>query len=266
LRFDADDSLKFPKDYMPLGSAIHSKTGQAWLRKYRITDAEIKTHHIGWSMDQQMLIFPVFQEGKMVMWQGRNFNGGPKYLTEGPKSDVMNLVGNSKCKDVVVVTEDLISAIAVGRLYQACPLYGATMGLGLIQKLSERFEYLGIWLDSDKTREAVEIALRASQWIPTFVVETLWDPKEYGEQAISEFVESAWRNESMYREEKTEDEKKEVVQIVGPSGSVISQVYKDPHAGKPIDQRLAEAIRGSPALDDDLYLPEWGYRKHNGGS
>lgn len=140
--------------------------------------------------------------GKLTMYQVRNFSTyeKPKYLTFGPKADIMHLVGQSK-SDTVIVTEDLISAIKVGRTFQAFPLWGADMALGLIQQVAKRFASLGIWLDHDKGRDAVRIALRASQYIPTFVVDTQQDPKNYSDVTISEYIKAAESTNKLYKEE-----------------------------------------------------------------
>ena len=184
------DGLKWPGDAMPIFNIAQVPIkALGWLRKYGITNEEITTHDFHWSWDEMLLLFPVYEEGRnMVMWQGRNFGDGPKYLTSGPKSDTLYRVGKA-ASDTIIVTEDLISAIKVGREYEAAPLWGAEMGLGLIKKVAGEYSNLGVWLDPDKTLQAVEIALRASQYIPTFVITSTRDPKEYGLEAITELVE-----------------------------------------------------------------------------
>lgn len=185
---DVPDELDFPNDYMPLGASLYSKGALTWLRSYGITDSEIQKWRIGWSAERMQLIFPVWDvSGRLLMYQARNFNGGPKYLTKGEKRDIMHLVGNS-ASGTVIITEDLVSAIKVGREYQAMPIWGAEVGLGLLKKLAERFDNLGVWLDSNKIRDAVKIALRASQYMPSFVVSSLMDPKDYSVDMIRKLV------------------------------------------------------------------------------
>ena len=184
--------LVLPRDNTPIGGSIFSKEPQRWLRNYGITDSEMLKNKMGWCHTTQLLTFPVYDDnGKLLMWQGRNFGNvsTPKYLTEGPKSDIMHLVG--KDSNVLIVTEDLVSAIKVGRCYQATPLWGSSMAHSLILRAADEFSTLGIWLDKDKTKEAVKIALRASQYIPSFVVSSELDPKAYGDSTIREFIEFA---------------------------------------------------------------------------
>lgn len=188
---ESKDELNFPKDYMPINSTLYGKEGFHWIRSYTITPEECTKFNIGWSQERLMLIFPVYdKDGKLLMWQGRNFNYGPKYLTFGMKSDILYLVGKEKC-GTLVVTEDLVSAIKVGRTYQTAPLWGSEMSLELIQKAASHFDDLVIWLDRDKTHQAVKIALRASQYIPASVVDTALDPKDYSTDIMPEFITRA---------------------------------------------------------------------------
>lgn len=209
---DIDDSLNFPQDFIPLNNALYGKEGSRWIGSYCITCAEIERFSIGWSQNRRMLIFPVYdKEGTLIFWQGRNFEAGPKYLTFGEKSDILHLVGNPK-SGTLVVTEDMVSAIKVGRTYQAASLWGAEMSLQLIQKAASHFDDLVIWLDNDKLRQAVRIALRASQYIPTSVVDSALDPKDYTTETICQFVCRA-QVSKLYKdgvvEGKTEAEEKE---------------------------------------------------------
>lgn len=188
----APKDLNFPEDYMPLAGALWAKEGYAWIKGYGITYDEIVKHKIGWSAKRNMLIFPVFNEsGHLLMWQGRNFGEGTKYVTMGPKADVMHIVGNPAHGPFVIVVEDFISAVKVGRCFHAMPLWGSTMTLGTLKKLSERYGEVGMWLDDNKTRDAVQLALRGSQYCPTFVISTPSDPKVYSDMMIRAHVADA---------------------------------------------------------------------------
>lgn len=240
--------LDFPKDYTPLNDSIFAKNAMSWLRAYGINDGEITQWSIGWSGIHQLLVYPVYDaQNKLVMWQGRSFapNAPQKYLTFGPKHDIMHLVGR-KNSGICVVTEDMVSAIKVGRSYQAMPLWGAEMGLGLIKKLSERFDELGIWLDSNKTKEAVKIALRASQYIPTFVVATPYDPKGYGHDIILSKVEEA-RKGTIWKEhtQAPADPKREAIEMGYPDREECAQRLRNAIAVAQ-EKKGAMALAGAP--------------------
>jgi len=185
--------LQFPTDF----SRYIPQAPMEWLKKYGIVNQEIIKHRFGWSEERKMLIMPVFDtDNRVKMWQGRNFNitnTELKYLTKGPKSDIVHIVWPEGYKLVeetfkgitrVVIVEGLLDAIKVGRVTPAVPLWGSKAPLQLLRKLSKQFERLGVWLDSDKTAEAVRTAIRASQYMHSYVISTNSDPKEYSEVAI----------------------------------------------------------------------------------
>ena len=183
--FPEDCVLDIPKDPMD------------WLKSFTITNDEIKKHRFMWSPSMEMLIFAALdKDNKVCMWQGRNFKkypfDKPKYLTKGPKSGIIYKAGLENNKDkAVIITEDLLSAIKVGRIYQSVPLFGSSVPLEMVRTLAKQYDILGIWLDSDKRIEAVKQALRASQYMPTFVVESQLDPKAYHLEAITELIDMA---------------------------------------------------------------------------
>lgn len=196
-----DDFLRFPDDfdrYIP-------KEGMEWFKRYGITNQEIIQHRFGWSQSQQLLIMPVFdKENRLLMWQGRFFkdNSKLKYLTKGPKSDIVHIVwpdGYSLNNQAlfteegatVILTEGLLDAIKVGRVYPAMPVWGSKASLGQLRKLSRQFSRLGVWLDPDKTPDAVRTAIRASQFVPSFVVTSTQDPKNYMDHNIRWMVGAA---------------------------------------------------------------------------
>lgn len=190
----------WPKDYQRL-TDMPNCPGEAikWLKKYGILASEIDKHRIGWSEEHLLMVFPVFDIDKnLKMWQGRNFQAGPKYITQGPKSDFLHLVGRTD-RGLCVVTEDILSAIKVGRVYQAAPLWGADMSLAQIQQAATSFDNLGIWLDPDKTVDAVKLAMRTSQYIPTSVIVSKHDPKVYNEEQITEFVDHHINDQRLYK-------------------------------------------------------------------
>ena len=109
---------------------------------------------------------------------------------------------------MLIVVEDYISAIKVARSYVAAPLLGATMSLQQIKEASDKFSSLGVWLDRDKAKESALIALRASQYVPVFIVSSSDDPKKYADEVISELIEEA-SYKTLYKDQLTQDKKME---------------------------------------------------------
>ena len=190
------NDLKWPDDY----STTLPSYASAWLATFGITNEEIDKYRIGFSLKQELLIIPVFdKDGNLIMWTGRNFKinyltkyQGPKYVTYGKKADIVHIMGKES-KDLIIV-EDFISAIKVGRKYQTTPLFGSTMSTETLRMLSERFKSVGVWLDADKRVEAVKQALRASQFIPAYAIYSKDDPKFYNDAEINFRILEAQRD------------------------------------------------------------------------
>lgn len=185
-----DNFLMFPDDYTRYIPSL----GLNWLNQYGLSGSEIVRHRFGWSEKISRLVMPVFdKDNKILMWQGRAFGRKPKYLTRGPKDDIIHVVFPSDWDHLkeashgimeVVLTEGLLDAIKVARVTPAIPLWGSRAPSKMLRTLATRFERIGIWLDPDKTADAVRTALRASQWCPAYVVTSSQDPKCYDEGQV----------------------------------------------------------------------------------
>lgn len=180
-------NVKLPEDAQPY-LPEHAKR---WLEKYNLTKDEYATLNPLYSFDRDLLIFPVYIDGEVVMYQGRYFGDNkkhPKYLTYGAK-DLLHIIGRDS--DQIVVTEDIISAVKVGSVTNAMPVWGSNIPLGTAIRLSKRFSELVIWLDMDKAKESLKMA---SMFSPLFTkcksVVTNLDPKEYSHDEISKAIES----------------------------------------------------------------------------
>ena len=174
--------------------------GWTWLKKYGIMESEVKD--CLWSDSKQWLIFPIYsqaarrelQKNYLIAWQARNFNKirpKPKYVTHGPISDIVHIIGSG---DTIVLVEDILSAIKVGRSpgVAAMPLWGSTIALKTLTRLVGRFKQLGIWLDMDKAQESLKSKLRASQlrFDKVFSILTPLDPKEYSDINIKNYLDA----------------------------------------------------------------------------
>ena len=163
---------------------------KAWLNKYSLTDAEIKLINPLWSFSRSSLIFPVYANGVLLMYQERYFGEEkrPKYLTYGYKGDVMHLLGNHS-ESMVVITEDLISAVKVSTVMNSMPVWGSNLSLKDATRLSKRFKHLVLWLDMNKASDSLKMA---SKYAPLFdssvSVVTELDPKEYSHDEIRDRI------------------------------------------------------------------------------
>jgi hypothetical protein len=165
------------------------KEPKKWLDNYGITEREILVNHIVWSESYGRLYFPIFDlYGNLVLYQGRYFGSNPvapRYSTRGQVDNCLHFIGN--LGDSIIVVEDVVSAIKVGRQFCAMPLFGSTLSVERIIALSNRFSSLGIWLDRDKAKYALKAHLRASSYFNrVFTIITDKDPKCYSDVLVKE--------------------------------------------------------------------------------
>jgi Zn ribbon nucleic-acid-binding protein len=167
----------------------------AWLKQYEITNAEIIQHNLGWSASRQMLIFPYFGENnEVIFWQGRYFpQRKPKSFTGGDFRHlvlVRHHVGTTDFSGgVLTVVEDPVSAIKVSRVCDVHPLFGSNLSQHNAIRLSRYFSELNLWLDFDKTKEALKFAERYKFLFKKVnVISTEKDPKEYGTEQIRTYL------------------------------------------------------------------------------
>jgi hypothetical protein len=185
----------FPDDFT---TNIHLR-GWFWLEKYGITVDEVIEHNIGWSQKNRRVILPVYDKEdptKLLMWQERAVyhDDKPKYRT------YRAVLGNSpphfeieRGKDVVVV-EDMLSAIKVGRQYGALCLHGSYISQVLINKLA-KYRTVFVWLDPDKYDVAVKYGVSmAKRGLNVRVVKSVRDPKEYSNGDIYDYIEDVRAN------------------------------------------------------------------------
>ena len=183
---------------------------KAWLHKYKITKEEIDIFGFGWSEALCRLVLPVYEDDKLIYWQGRTFKGihkttNPKYLNirqSGAKNVFFRrYVGNALCpinnnnplSDIqyktLVLVEDILSAVKVGRHVDSLALLGSYLPPSLVSILITYTKII-IWLDEDKYATSVKAAIKFSQQlgISIQVVKTQLDPKECSDEVIREKV------------------------------------------------------------------------------
>ena len=175
-------NVTLPEDALPY-LPNHAKE---WLAKYHLTKDEISALSPLYSFERDLLIFPIYAQGELIMWQGRYFGDKPKhpkYLTYGAK-DVLHILGDTSC-DSVCVVEDIISAVRVSTVMPAMPLFGSVLSLKDGNRLSRLFTNLYVWLDRDKANESIKTSRAyAPLFDKTYSVITELDPKEYSHDEI----------------------------------------------------------------------------------
>lgn len=160
---------------------------ERWLKKYDLTKEEIAKLSPLYSFDRDLLIFPVYANNELLMWQGRYFGDDPKhpkYLTKGAK-DVIHIIKSDDNEGRVAVVEDIISAAKLSTVMDAAPLWGSHLSLKLATRLALSYKSLTIWLDYDKATNSVKYRQEfAPLFEETISIVTKLDPKEYSHDDI----------------------------------------------------------------------------------
>lgn len=198
-----------------------------WLGKYDISVEEAIKANIKWSPSWEQLTFIFTDENNNVLFtQARNFNPERarkrKYYNQGSPKDVlpifhgpgernpawceihqhskwcehnggvMGLSGwERQSKRQLVITEDALSSLKISRQVSSMPALGTHLPARKLSALRTLgYQTLLVWLDSDKWKEAVEIATMA-KWLglSARTIYTELDPKEYSDGQIRRHIE-----------------------------------------------------------------------------
>ena len=183
--------------------------GLGWLYKYYITDKEIKKYNICYSESYHRLILPVYDETGLIYWQGRSLKSpytkdNPKYLNirqSGAKNVFFKII-NPTTKgclvdtkyplyrpDCLVIVEDILSAIRVGRTHNSLALLGSYFPTTILNEF-RKYRNIIIYLDYDKRETAIKAAIRFNKLIgKRFIVKQHpFDPKVLTHVQLEEYL------------------------------------------------------------------------------
>lgn len=161
----------------------------SWLKSFNITAKELIENRICWSESRQLLLFPYDN-----CWQGRYFGDStsfPRWYSKGPLDSILWGKGLETCSSSgIILCEDIISVIAVGRHFPTLCLFGSNPSrakLGrIINHLSDNIVW---WLDYDKRHEANRNVLYLQQiGFSSQAIITEKDPKCYTNQEIIQIL------------------------------------------------------------------------------
>lgn len=166
--------------------------GRMWLYKAGLTPSTWNEYGIRYSPSMGRVYLPVAREGVGLLWyQARAIYAGqtPKYIQ--PSAERSTVLFESKpLRDstrVVVLVEDIVSAIRVGEVAPAISLLGTKITTGQASYIS-KYDRVVIWLDSDKAGRvgAANIRRTLSLLTETANICTTDDPKLLTRQQITE--------------------------------------------------------------------------------
>lgn len=169
-----------------------------WVYKYGITRDEIIDHELCYSSAWNRVILPVYENGKLVFWQGRAVNEwqDPKYISAKSHAKAMffahaNLAsGRNKC----IITEDILSAIKVSRWCDSIALLGTSPDFDGLRDRLENYKRVGIFLDPDHAGHTKSIELEKRLDLVfrgrvSRIYSHVYQPKEMDNSALAAIVD-----------------------------------------------------------------------------
>lgn len=183
--------VKLPLDYTKDVPDSHS----IWYLQYGISLEQARRNNIGYSKYYDRVILPVYNGDKLVVMQARSIKGSPKYINSGNSDGVIFKTNKVYEPDVVVVTEDILSAIKVTSLHvQGVSTLGTSGSILDAQAIKAiGADKVVIWYDKDSAGKKGRLKLykRLSMLgITPYFIETDKDPKEYNSYEISYYIDT----------------------------------------------------------------------------
>lgn len=173
-------------------NALNCPRNYAHLKLKGLTDEEIHEHYFYAPISDRHVFQCKDSESGDEFFEARSYvpNITPKTMQMGKKP---RLVMGDLASDTLVVVEDVISAIKVGRQYLSMPLFGSHMTteqMALIGRLTD-INWVVIWLDCDKYDAGIQFARQMGLIRPCVAIQTIDDPKELNDDEVAHEVESA---------------------------------------------------------------------------
>jgi Toprim-like len=189
--------VRLPKDFtttIPTSEAV-------WLYRAGI-NSDIALHYgFGYSAALRRVVLPVYNDGELVGFTARStINAKPKYIErmQSPAAAIFAadystaLPATEDWPDGsgpdLVITEDILSAVRVGRLVRRClALMGTSANEYQLADATSARERIAVWLDPDKAGKSAAFKLfrrLALQGKSVSIIRTTKDPKYYSNREI----------------------------------------------------------------------------------
>jgi hypothetical protein len=172
----------------------------AWTSKYGITIEELIRHDCFYSASWDQLIYTWKDgDGRVVLWQGRNFRptAKAKCFTQGTPDEVLPIYGNTVADESVarsnllVIVEDPVSAMKVARFTTSLPALGSDLSHNKLARIARLpgLSKVVVWLDGNMYPKAQRMAQRFQMLgVSASAIYTPEDPKALPDSVLQEML------------------------------------------------------------------------------
>lgn len=169
--------------------------GILWLAKGGLNHSDIEKYGFGYSPSMQRVIMPVFEGDEVVAVQARALRKGhkPKYIGQirrDPRPAF--LAPHREPTDVLVLTEDMLSACRVAKVCDAASLLGTNLMPSVLAQLAETgHETFALWMDDDAAGINARRKMRSQLQIigkPVRLIKSDRDPKKHSLEEMRRLI------------------------------------------------------------------------------
>lgn len=170
---------------------------RVWLYKAALTTEDIESLGVYYHEESKRVVLPVLDNGDLIYWQARRIFGdkGAKYINPVvPRGSVVPRFGNGP---VIVLTEDILSAVRCGMAAEAWSLMGVKLCPEVLSKIMADGRPVLVWLDPDPA--GYDGAAKVSRTLSLAGVKhatvlSKKDPKFHSRAEVADYIQEAMMN------------------------------------------------------------------------
>lgn len=163
---------------------------RVWLYKAGLSNQQIRELVFYYHEGTRRVVMPVLNDGDLLYWQARGFDDDrPKYIN--PEVDRSKLVFKQGTGPVLVLTEDMLSAVRVGQLTEAWSILGTSIPDPVLGEIIRDQRPVKVWLDPDGPgRKGTSKAMKKllAYGVNATAIKTDLDPKLYNREEIANIL------------------------------------------------------------------------------
>lgn len=163
-----------------------------YLNKYHLGNEDVKRYKITNNSRNNRINFGYYSNGTLIGCWMRSLdpNVKPKWLFAGNKNFNWHYKNYKYTKDVLVLVEDVISAIRVSKYCSVVCLGGTSINSRILTPLVLQYNKVVLFLDGDKAGKTATEKIKQYYKLmrEVKIIKTTKDPKEYTDEELIEVL------------------------------------------------------------------------------